>query len=939
MSSISFDNIYMLFLAIPLVALFVVPFALAIRRDNANVHNVASLVLHLILAVAIAFAATSPTVTTILTETHVYVVADVSYSASKNLDTIDNHVKNLTLPANAKLGLIAFGKDCEILSELGVQKNVESVKNATVDTSESNICEALEFAAAQFETNVIKRIVLITDGKQSDGRDSAAIKKTVDKLALQNIKVDAIYVDSNIKQGTAEVQLSSVNYTKNVYVGREETVTAVVQAGKPTDARVTLYKNGFVVGRKSVNLTLGINNVQFRLETAEAGKFDYTVIVEADDDTSQLNNVCSFTQTVTDELKVLFITGVWEDFTTAAETYGDKVAIDLYEYTDTREVSSSTKRQFVNQHTTATVTLHTSTNEVPFSVEDLSQYDEIVLSNVEITKLANCTEFMSSLDTVVATYGKSLFTIGNMYIQTGDDDDYNKLDDMLPVRYGNKDEDPKIYAIVIDSSRSMEFLSHMIVAKQVAKALVELLNDKDQLCIVSFYSDVRILLPPTPLNNRAAILREIDGITAIQGTVIGKGLQAAYDLINGLEGYSDKQVMLITDGLSYTDGDDSPVDIARNMFNDGIITSVFDVGRQGDAANGSGFNEDTVSSAARQMLINVAKEGHGNYYYSNNLENLDSVTFGQIADELTASIIEKDTVVKVQRRTDSVLNGVDITNVPHVNGYVYSTAKSSATTVLTVEHERTSGTKIDKPLYAYWKYGNGRVSSFTANMSGNWIANWDSNGVSSVFFVNVIDTGTPQEKHVSPYDLSVEQQGKFTTVTVTPKTVHFSATASITVTSPDGNVSTQPMTFNASYYVFQFESAALGKYQIQVNYLYNNVNYAESTENYVNYAPEYDEFAVFDSSALHKAIDGRGTVTNGQPLTIVNNEDEVGRYVYGLTIPLLILCAALYLVDVVVRKLKWNDVVSFFGLAKKGNKNNGNKTKSGNVAKKGGGSR
>ena len=930
MSSISFDNIYLLFLAIPLVALFVVPFALAVRRDNANVHNVTSLVLHLILAVAIAFAATSPTITTILTETHVYVVADVSYSASKNLDTIDNHIHNLVLPPNAKLGLIAFAKDYEILSELGDPNEVASVKDATVDTSETNICEALEFAATQFQPNVIKRIVLITDGKQSDDRDSAAIKKSVDKLALQNIKVDAIYVDSNIQYGASEVQLSSVNYSKNVYVGRDENVTAVVQAGKSTDARVILYKNGAVISRKSVNLTVGINNVQFDLDTAEAGKFDYMVIVEANDDTNQLNNVCSFTQNVTAELSVLFITGVWEDFTAAVGMYGDKVTIDLYDCSDNSEVSASAKRQFVNQNTTATVSLHTSTTQVPFSVEDLSKYDEIVLSNVDVTKLDNCTEFMASLDTVVAAYGKSLFTVGNLYIQTGNDDDLNKLDDMLPVHYGNKDEDPKIYAIIIDASRSMEFLSHMIVAKQVARSLVELLNDKDQLCIVSFYSDVRILMQPTPLTNRAEIVRTIDAITATQGTVIGKGLQAAYDLINGLDGYSDKQAMLITDGLSYTDGDDDPVEIAKNMFNDGIVTSVFDVGRQGDAANGSGSNPDSVSSAARRMLQNVAAEGHGNYYYSNNLENLDSVTFGKIADELTASIIEKDTTVKVQRRTDSVLNNFDITNVPHVDGYVYTTAKSSATTVLTVEHERTSGTKLDRPLYSYWKYGNGRVASFTSSISGKWIANWNGNDVSDVFFCNVLDTNVPQEKHLTPYQLTVTQEGKFTTVQITPKTVHFSATASVKITTPDGEVISQPMTFSATHYYFQFESADLGKYKIDVSYLYNNVDYADSTEMYVNFAPEYDEFAVFDSSTLHKAIDGRGTVANGESITITNNEDEVGRYVYGLTIPLLIACAVIYLVDIVVRKLKWNDVVSFFGLNKKNSAKNKNITKSKN---------
>ncbi|MCH5157168.1 MAG: VWA domain-containing protein [Clostridiales bacterium] len=922
MSSISFANIYLLFLAIPLVALFVVPFALAIRRDNINGHNLSSLVLHLVMAVIIAFAATSPTITQVLTETHVYVVADVSYSASKNLDTIDNYVQDLKLPANTKLGLIAFGKDCQLLSELGDPQDVKSVKEATVDSSETNITQALEFAATQFTSGVIKRIVLITDGKQTDDRDSSAIKKTVDKLELQNIKVDAIYIDSNIKEGTDEVQLSYVNYTKNIYIGKEESVNVVVQTGKATDARITLYKEGVRVSSKSVNLSLGINNVQFVLDTAQAGSFDYSVTVEANNDTNPLNNTCSFTQVVTEELKVLFITGVWADFTAAVAKYGEKTQIDLYEYSnENRSVKNEFTRRYANN---PNVSLHTSTTEVPFTVETLSAYDEIILSNADITKLTNYTEFMLNLDTVVAAYGKSLITIGNMYVQTGDAPELNQLEDMLPVRYGNRDEDPKIYTIIIDASRSMEFLSHLVVAKQVAKALVNLLNDKDQICIVSFYSDVRIIQAPTPLSNRAAINRLIDNISATQGTVIGKGLKAAYELIKGLEGYSDKQTMLITDGLSYTDEADDPVEVAADMFSDGIVTSVFDVGRQGDTA--SGANPDSVASAAKQMLVEVAKEGHGNYYYSNNLENMDSVTFGDIADELMVTIIEKDTAVKVSRRTDRVLENFDITDVKQVSGYVYSTAKSSATTVLTVEHERSSGTKVDRPLYSYWKYGNGIVASFTSSISGEWIQYWDGNGTSDVFFANVLDTNVPSERHSSPYTVDVIQEGKFTTVTLTPKTVHFNATATIEIVSPDGNAVRQDMEFAASYYFYQFESAELGRYELNVVYYYNNVEYADTAVSYVNFAPEYDEFTVYDSSSLHKAIDGRGTVVSGESLTLSNNDDEVGRYTFNLTIPLLIACIAIYLVDIIVRKLKWNDVVSFLGLNKQNKtKNTGGK--------------
>ena len=50
MSNISFDNVYLLFLIIPLVAIIAVPFALAVRKENVNGHNVASLVIHVLIA-------------------------------------------------------------------------------------------------------------------------------------------------------------------------------------------------------------------------------------------------------------------------------------------------------------------------------------------------------------------------------------------------------------------------------------------------------------------------------------------------------------------------------------------------------------------------------------------------------------------------------------------------------------------------------------------------------------------------------------------------------------------------------------------------------------------------------------------------------------------------------------------------------------------------
>ena len=42
MNNISFDNPWLLFIALPLAAAVLIPFFITVRRDNVNFHNVAS---------------------------------------------------------------------------------------------------------------------------------------------------------------------------------------------------------------------------------------------------------------------------------------------------------------------------------------------------------------------------------------------------------------------------------------------------------------------------------------------------------------------------------------------------------------------------------------------------------------------------------------------------------------------------------------------------------------------------------------------------------------------------------------------------------------------------------------------------------------------------------------------------------------------------------
>ncbi len=48
MNNISFDNPWLLFIALPLIAAVLIPFFITVRRDNANFHNVAAVSLNIL---------------------------------------------------------------------------------------------------------------------------------------------------------------------------------------------------------------------------------------------------------------------------------------------------------------------------------------------------------------------------------------------------------------------------------------------------------------------------------------------------------------------------------------------------------------------------------------------------------------------------------------------------------------------------------------------------------------------------------------------------------------------------------------------------------------------------------------------------------------------------------------------------------------------------
>ena len=890
MINISFDNPYLLLLSIPLFGVVIAAYCISIRKENRTKHIVASFIMHLFMVAFVTLSAASTIITATVTKTEVYVVADVSYSANANLDKVNEYIEEVedSLPRNSKLGVVCFGRDQQLLTPLG--EDLQDVKNARIDDSATDIVSALEYTSTLFSDETIKRIVIITDGKQTGVEDDSALVGAVEKLYAKNIYVDAMYLNDNITPDVKEVQISSASYMNSTYLNHDATAQVMLRTTYETPIVATLYRDGEKVQDLAQRLTVGFNVVTFDLYTATRGSYDYKVVVQADGDRHSINNAYSFTQTVSSDMQVLLVSSRAEDETLIKRLYGSKAKIESYINTP---------------------------DEVPFTVEELCKYDEIILSNFDVRTLEHPTAFLDAVDTVTSTYGKSLLTFGNLYIQNQDDETLDQLNNMLPVNYGNAHQGSKLLSIVLDISLSMDSRGHLIMAKQAVVQLLELLEvDKDYVSLTYFADNVYPAYGVSLFTEdlKAQLIDEVESVTAKHGTAIEQGLQAGYDEMTPYRDTVDNmQLMLISDGLRFSGSDVDLPQLSNNYLARGIVTSTI-LTNSRDAGSGTEAEE-----AGRQLLKEIATQGNGEAYHAQTIETLDDLILSQIADDLTESVVEnKLSQVVISRASDDCLNGLENANFSPVSGYVNSAAKGGSVTVLSCIYINKAGDPWEVPLYAYWRYGKGRVASFTSGLSNDWSATFRTE-TGERFLTNIFASNVPQEKVSTPYLLSMSFDGIHATVTLKPATIIPEAVATVQVTTPDGSTTEHTMNFYATEYTYKFSAAELGKYSLNISYTYANESFPSQWHFHASYLPEYDAFTTFDAADLYTALRNRGTVTEDGTIDLQNADGEASTYTIDCTIPFIIAAIALFVVDVAVRKLKWADIKSLFKRKKNDN--------------------
>ena len=455
MNNIEVRNPYLAFIAIPLVAIVILFFFHIPKQKRLWTKHIISLVLHFFIAATLTLTFINIEYLHTTMETELIVLADCSDSEIDSKDKIDGIVSDIygKLNSTTKAATVAFAESPKKVVDFGGRYD-SAIKKVFEDESfkknSSNFEKALRFANEMYSEDKVHRLVIVSDGIETDGTANLALED----LRHNNVNIECIYT-RNPKEAANEIAITSLKFVDTVFLNRTQTVEASIRSFKEqNDAIVYLWKEGTVIDQQEFPINRGLNTVEFALPTDTVGTFDYKITVEAKDghtldDVYAENNARSFTQEVTDQFKVLILkkdrdTNVSNIFINDLNCFTSNTDVSEYWYMD---------------------------NSLNLDLETLLKYDEYILYDVSVKQIPHYEDFVANLFTCVASYGKTLQNFGELNLSGEETDPLSLFSDMLPVQIQGSSEKAVILNVDVSGSMSGPNIEQ---ARAGAKACVDI---------------------------------------------------------------------------------------------------------------------------------------------------------------------------------------------------------------------------------------------------------------------------------------------------------------------------------------------------------------------------------------------------------------------------------------------------------------------------------
>ncbi len=649
--------------------------------------------LRLAVAALVVIALAEPNWLTLMNRLTVLFVVDASDSIDRQelkqaIDYVNAAAKQRDAERGDRAGVVVFGKEPAVevppIDHPWQLARIES----DYEPRYTNLEAALKLAQATLPADSAKRIIIISDGNENEGR----AQPVAAELLASGIGIDTVPITYSRK---GDVRVEKVAVPTDVRRGTPFSVRVVLDNLQPDKAvpgklRITrtLGGNQQLVSEESIELAPGKRSFTIAQELLDSGISTYEARFIPDDAANDVhveNNVGTGFTRVAGKGHVLVI----EDAALAGR-FDSFIA--MLRRNEIEVTVRDTRRPFD-------------------SLADLQQFDCVILADVARVTGEGTEDLTQFSDAQIRDLVQNTDHLGCGLIVLGGPNSYgaggwasSELEKALPVDFDI--DNAKVDAVgalmlVIDSSGSMSG-PKLEWSKAAAIAATKMLGKRDFLGVVAFDSAAHWVVPMQRNGVPTRSQARIDRLGSGGGTDMMPALEEGYRAIQGANA-SLKHVVVLTDGQT------APGNFAAlvsRMKQQGITTTGVAVGGDAD----------------RTLLADMARRGGGKFYQVLSPRAIPKIFMREARRVAMPLIFEDQNGIAIQRGSESeVLTGID-TPPPPPTGYVLTTLKQDP--LVEVHLSTPRQVPANSTILATWQYGLGRSAALTTDLGQRWASDW-----------------------------------------------------------------------------------------------------------------------------------------------------------------------------------------------------------------------
>ncbi len=554
-------------------------------------------------------------------------------------------------------GVVVFGSEATIDRRPSPRTSGAGVV-AEVPAGGTNIEAALRLARRALPPDGPRRVVLISDGRQTagDAEREAAI------AAADGVRVDVLPLD----RGPLVVPaIRGVRAPEEVRAGEPFVVSAVVEGPPGSRARISILPDDQPRITRDVDISPdGTASVQSPQRRLDPGTYIFRAALE---DPDFLDPPVGAAVTVTGRPSVLYI------------STGDPGLSPVFEASGFRVVPGGP-------------------GAVPTTDAGLAAFDAVVLDDVPAE--AWTAAQTGALARYVEQTGGGLLLLGSATSLESSGYQEGSLGALLPidlrVRPGRRSP-AAAFVVVFDKSGSMADraagIQKIELARQAILRVLNVLPLTDSLGVIAFDSQAVVVAPLGPTQDSREIAAALRRIEPAGATAIAPALELAARWLRDAP-VERRHILLVSDGR----------------------TTPADMDRVGAVVRGGGFELSVVAIGAdadRAAFGRLAEATGGHAYFPDDIRQLPTIAARDAVQSRGGATVDERFTVRAPA-AHPVLTGFDRGALPLMNGYVVSAVKGGAEAIL-VSH-------LDDPVLAAWRVGLGRVGVFTGDLRSEWSA-------------------------------------------------------------------------------------------------------------------------------------------------------------------------------------------------------------------------